>query len=98
MTYERVLELKNAGFPLRKLPTGWEDEQHEVYDIEGFYYFVPNFSEFVEAFGENFFALYRMRDRDESQRWGALVVGTGWSYGPTPIEAIAQVWLELHKE
>jgi hypothetical protein len=97
MTYEVAKKLKDNCFPFTKC----EDKKcNHIKEIgSDFHYLPPTLSELIEACGHEFGQLYR-RDSD---RWLA-VVPPKWlteeprleSYGSTPEEAVANLWLALN--
>lgn len=105
MNYELTLKLKEAGLPLRKMPPGKNDEDEEVYGIDGFYWYVPALSELIEACG-NMFVLHSPGSLDVNEEY--YVHGDVWtaysqrketnchSEGSTPEEAVAKLWLQLN--
>lgn len=94
-------ELKEADFPLKGTwPTvesrelGWDED-----------YFTPTLSELIEACEERFFGLFKC-DAHSSGGYCWKAEGTeSMSMGPTiliqgntPEEAVANLWLALHKK
>ncbi len=101
MNYELALKLKNAGFPQRDYkvinPNPIEinvtniDEIQKGIVVEQ----APTLSELIEACGDKFDALV---SSERSGGWMATD-GRGLSGdGPTPEEAVANLWLELNKK
>lgn len=66
--------------------------------VAEFVYEIPTLSELIEACGENFYSLYR----HQKDKWQAHSTGDLWdieiAHGPTPEEAVANLWLALNKK
>lgn len=98
MNYELAKKLKDGGFPQ-------EVEYGEVYNdksrgdgtIEnGFFIRKPTLSELIEACGDKFHELVREWDGQFTCRTDYMdMQGT---YGSTPEEAVANLWLKLNKK
>ncbi len=78
-------QLKDAGFKFRKDPI---------------WILTPTLSELIEACGDGFYSIYKRLDEVE-KTWIAETLEdypTGWkqTYGATPEEAVAKLWLELN--
>lgn len=97
ITYEKALELKNAGF---------NQEKTERYDATNYYSgeYVPTLSELIDACGPDFVALVRWEvnlwtasncERDTPMVHRGMEIKTE---GSTPEEAVANLWLELNKK
>ena len=100
MKYELAKQLKDAGFPQR-----WGNSQ----TIDGCVYdrpsknraHVPDLSELIAGCGDGFHHLKQREGVDPHNKWEA---GGGKDnhyallYGDTPEEAVANIWLALHKK
>jgi hypothetical protein len=93
MTYELANKLKDNGYP----------QGNDTYvDVDGTQWiytnvlttidkaYAPSLSELIEACGSDFNILQRSGDR-----W--LAAGDPLVYDSTPEEAVAKLWLALHK-
>lgn len=99
MTYELAKQLKEAGFPVRKVCL-CESEVcvHITY---------PTLSELIEACGEQFDALLLQKGEDkkhvhDGRPWVAMQDRFDGSLddlacGSTPEEAVARLWISLNK-
>lgn len=87
MNYELAKQLKDAGFP--NFEEDWVDEVgHAVVH--------PTLSELIEACDSSFGSVYKTIAGFGATGWDKLVEGI-YTYGSTPEEAVAKVWLELQK-
>ena len=107
MKYEVAKELKEAGWNFKTCPHGGEncgDENCFVFvDVVADVHF-PTLEELIEACRDGFYSL--QKDTDDGVRfyWTAIadndvekyadVIGT---FGTTPDEAVARLYIELHK-
>lgn len=102
MTYELAKQLKDAGFPqtgthtkffsgLDKLPVsvGFGYEPLAVEDS----IYVPTLKELIEACGEKFGSLNNNGSFWQANHSTKSIEGIG----STPEEAVANLWIELHK-
>lgn len=101
VSYELAKKLKDAGFPIRKMPVGYDDEQHNVYWVDGFYFFAPTIEELIEACGDGFRQLHKW----DYGEWGAFSESNFGNSpdgieatGKTPSEAVANLWLALNEK
>jgi hypothetical protein len=85
MDSDLARQLKEAGF---KTLTGFPVSNSG----DGLYY--PTLSELIEACGKDFEMLVQ---RNAGQCWGAVGGVHGDVRGSTPEEAVARLWLALHK-
>jgi len=114
MNYETALALKDAGFKVQDKPVGRFDGEHHFMQREEFFVKdgkqvdVPTLSELIDACGEDFACISRMRGTPEPEHpWHALA----WSdtdacpdtdccpsanVGDTPEIAVANLYLSLH--
>ena len=102
MNYELAKELKDAGFPQNpagygERPDSWYHPNGALFDyfpLDGASY-VPTLSELIEALGDHFLSLDRVRED-----WWRV---TGYKNGvinwvkATPEEAVAHLWLALNQ-
>lgn len=99
MNYELAKELKDAGFP-------FDFGNATVLDVFPSYTSfdrTPNLEELIEACGNEFTNLSRtfLKDgttTDSKEKWAALGMSIPDSYGITPKEAVARLWLALKKK
>jgi hypothetical protein len=85
MDYELAVQLKEAGFPIKKhLITRYKR------DVA-----VPTLEELIDACGEDLSALNQI----SKQEWfvSSISQGNGVVFS-TPIEAVARLWLALHSK
>lgn len=102
MDYELAKQLKNAGFPF-----DWIE-----YDIDGINQITkPTLSQLIEACGDDFAELVRINYPKGNIFYQAYPTDEwfdkskndcvrdccGYETGDTPEEAVARLWLELHK-
>lgn len=96
MRYELARQLKEAGFPQKKIKYNCqycedafgEPEQPDVY--------FPTLSELIEACGKKFLWLKKDYETDE---WYTEAYGLGIvNICKTPEEAVANLWLALNKQ
>lgn len=98
LSYEKALELKNAGFP--KETIGYTTcDKCNLPNPPIINHGYPTLSELIEACGDEFEKLSHMTTGEE--KW--LAKGSNISkrknircFGPSPEEAVANLWLELH--
>lgn len=108
MNYDLAKQLKDAGFPQKTrglfgvssskiLPDGNLEISNTAY--------IPTLSELIEACGGRLDELSSLSHPPKEPKWGAHSYSCeecGWSpmiisYGSTPEEAVAKLWLELNK-
>ena len=100
MEYELAKELKDNGFE--------PDHNSENYDNSNFYgvelgtdfVYDPSLSELIEACGEKFVSLNKVID---PKGWSCDIENTDGAiddetFGKTPEEAVARLWLALNKK
>ena len=89
MTYELVLELKNAGFKQtgKHSPLTYSRGEGEPYH--------PYLDELIEACGEEFYALWV---RGDNTWFACKDMGDIGAEGSTPEEAVAKLWLAINKK
>lgn len=109
MTYELVKKLKNAGFPqnngiaIVSDGTKFEIEKTDILMKDMCY--VPTLSELIEACGGKLSSLdcvpiinTSAKSNDIKGGYEAVLVGEQFfTWGSTPEEAVALLWLELNK-
>lgn len=102
LSYETAKKLKDSGFPQKVhgkhiLPT---DEILD-YRLSNTVY-LPTLSELIDACGKDFEALVRREEDwaaymiDEAYKGDCVSDCCGYSTGPTPEEAVANLWLALN--
>lgn len=102
MKYELAKQLKDAGFPIvEHLNKSPENIDRGFYGLPYDKVYAPTLSELIEACGDDFVKLTRMTTGKE--KW--LAKGdkeskrhVRKSFGSTPEEAVAKLWLELNKK
>lgn len=101
MTYELAKELKEAGYPQREPNSPEPHDRYCGYGL-GFCFddgvYCPSLSELIVACGDGFYSLiYVMRNdwRCFSERDGDYI---DIADGKTPEEAVARLYLALHKK
>lgn len=107
MNYEIVLNLKEAGFPLKEHPYPHRKNEHLEYGLLAFpfgdkIYLFPTLSELIEACGSEFDHLKRVYG---DWKWEAYYNGEEvrvdnhyfFGKGQSPEEAVANLWLELNR-
>jgi len=91
MDYELALELKNAGFKIRK--SCFCDDESCIHMI------FPTLSELIEACGK-YVNLFQLED-GWGAHWSKESMGGTFEFkasGSTIEEAVARLWLELNKK
>lgn len=110
LSYETAKKLKDAGFS-QKLYTGatfypdaksnervWSDDTESfVSDIPEVVK-TPILEELIEECGENFVGVNLVGKYSTDTKWKAIHcnIGTTYAYGPTPKEAVANLYLALN--
>lgn len=96
MNYELAEKLKDAGFPQVKNPTFrqgyWYSENEKLEEPV----YIPTLSELIEACKGRIIKLWILSDG----RAGVQLEGQGLDdviHYSTPEEAVARLWIELHK-
>lgn len=106
MNYQLALELKNAGFPQRfvggdhHLSGWWIDEDNKPYGHENgneTECYVPTLSELIEAIQVPF-SLHKQADGRFNAEYEAEPLEPEWFEGFTPLEAVAKLYIVLHKK
>ena len=100
MNYELAKELQKAKFPKSK---DWVEHstlmKGNYFMVDG--YGVPNLSELIEACGEMFEYMERIRGGTIPElKWSAVSTNVekyNISYGHTPEEAVANLYLAINK-
>ena len=112
MTYELAKNLKDAGFPQKKLEIsgvyagvckhglyGFSEGRESCDCGEAETVHFPTLSELIEACGEEFHALIHWPGPDAPNRWQATSRYNGATeHCLTPLEAVARLWLALNKK
>jgi hypothetical protein len=100
MNYELLAKLRDAGFPQKEgsLDRMAEDAPGDIPPYRWAYY--PTLEELLEACGDKF---YNLKKSFGGNHWDAAslmpVTATDEqiiALGPTPIEAVARLWLALN--
>lgn len=104
ISYELAKQLKNAGFPQHEGTLMRHPSNHSgkcIFHVAtGELTCVPTLSELIEACGEKLYVMTRALYHEN----GSIDVTNGWacngmtSFGSTPEEAVAKLWLELNKK
>lgn len=104
MTYELAKELKDAGFPQdKRFPL----DEHTIEDLKKRSFeevHFPELSELIEACGEQFGGLIRLRDGTWNAATPVIISEIGYHNpqtecgGSTPEEAVAKLYLALNKK
>lgn len=104
MNYQLALTLKNAGFPQKFKNGNWFFEGFNVEAPNENSVMKPTLSELIEALGkDNWFQLHFYAGKDGLDKWEAQSstgrddLGVPTATGETPEIAVANLWLELHK-
>lgn len=104
--YELAQELKDAGFPLQECTLKGCYYSGGSLDEDGKNYHYPTLSELIEACGDEFESLYKLEGGTRSVKGNDVIGGyecmprkesCGWSWGSTPEEAVAKLWLAINK-
>jgi hypothetical protein len=100
MEYALAKQLKDAGFPMRSesmlSPTLQKLialDNRQYLSVEGEWYAVPDLSELIEACGDKFDYL----QHNTQNVWTATDDQYTFGIGSIPEEAVAKLWLALHK-
>lgn len=101
MNYELAKQLKDAGFPFKKYTCKFKD--HEGFGTCDYCQPVsPPLEELIEACGEGFDWLTQKTVPNKIGNWCAqkrnAIAGEQCVVGTTPTEAVARLWLALHKK
>jgi hypothetical protein len=90
MTKELIIELKEAGFPVR-------DGARNMQTGAVINYQEPTLPELIEACGDKFMELLRCSGpRWEAHAWPMEAGDELYLHGDSPEEAVARLWLALH--
>ncbi len=92
MNYELVKQLKDAGFPIRRM--------NGINMITGKDFYTPTLEELIEACGDKFGQLIKYVDGWVAENNWKSFTEEGivrQAKGSTPIEAVAKLWLGLNK-
>ncbi len=97
--YKLIKELKEAGFPIKTLDDIGDNlpDTTVVYKrtfVEGL--MAPTLSELIEACGEEFKGLSRIKENPEKNRWVAFGFNSEFAF-QAPEEAVAKLWLKLNE-
>lgn len=101
MDYQLCKKLKDAGFP-QNGNGGWFPHGDDATE-EGSHCYVPTLSELIESCGEDFIELEKILNKWYCKgKWEKFGDGLGYypKYdvdGSTSEEAVALLWIELHK-
>lgn len=97
MTYELAKSLKDAGFPQKCDHDAMMETMAKIESVVHY----PTLEELIEACGDDFFDLQRLCDPESKKTicWGALHHPSATGYeGKTPREAVARLYLKIHKK
>src|ERR1700712_1310992 len=96
MEYELAEQLRDAGFP-QGGNGKWLGPSDKIVWRRGDRAYVPTLEELIEACGERFFVLNATDARGKSNTWYAAITSplVVEATAPTPIEAVAKLWLAL---
>ena len=86
MKYELAKELKDADFPIA-------GGIYHSFDKEKYIYPTPTLSELIEACGGDFDHL-----KNNIHEWKAVSIRLDFGRGTNPEEAVAKLYLALHKK
>jgi hypothetical protein len=99
MNYELAKSLKEAGFPQSRgggylsCEHGFPEGVHDVCDT---FYYIPTLEELIEACGQRFYTLEYVGKLGHV--WEAhFIQHDDYEIGDTPTEAVARLWLALHR-
>lgn len=100
ISYELAKQIKDAGFPLKKVGCHECDEGRQRLDGNRETLYAPTLSELIEACGEGFMRLGRANEPfNNDELWqGVGYFMKIYTLGSTPEEAVAKLWLELNKK
>jgi len=87
MNYELAKQLKDAGFP--KL---------DLVFVKDLKHFIPSLSELIDACGDKFHWLNKMKSQYDEDVWNAMALSKEFGRGKTPEEAVAKLWIKLNKK
>ena len=112
MTYKLALKLKNAGFPQENCDFYFHGVRRLYYRESGvglakLTVGSPTLSELIKACGEGFYGIRVWSDTDDKIGYQAMddwhseeehcgMIGA--TFGSTPEEAVAKLWLEINKK
>ena len=97
MTYDLARKLKEKGFPQKSKGVYMGEEYEDNVSI-------PTLTELIEACGDRFAQLHKWSGGEEKEKWMACSE-SNWgntpdgieAYGNTAEEAVAHLYLEIHK-
>ena len=100
MNLETAKKLNEAGFPDQLYITKRKLAELGVHVVGEEEYYCPTLSELIKACGKPFMALYR---NDDDSGWTAFKMGDklidmDLCVGPSPEEAVANLWIALNKK
>lgn len=110
MDYKLAKQLKESNFPIKGSHLAEERHNSYIYP-DGSYHFmqiddneyVPTLRELIDAVGDEFYALFneKSQDRSKDAKWVAytpkILIGE-IGEGSTPEEAVANLYLAIHKK
>lgn len=106
MNYELAKQLKDAGYPQGVSEGSGYWESDKFYRINCVFnnmpsdwVYCPELSDLIEACGDHFDGLSKFNGVEIEDGWVAF--NKGWKnfdFGKTPEEAVAKLWLALHKK
>jgi len=101
MKYELALKLKEAGFPLKCHSPNKDDLNFGLvvdYTKDPSKIMYPLLDELIEACGDKFEELVRLHEGAEFEWYAGYddLLEPDRSYGTTPEEAVANLWLQLN--
>lgn len=107
MEYSTAIALKNAGFPQGE-HTPLSIPRMQIEEVEESYVKFPTTDDLIAELGEDFESLVLMNDNnekwfqayptDEAYTGDCVVDCCGYETGKTPVEALANLYIELHSK
>ncbi len=98
MTYELAKELKDAGFQQWGANRAVDGTKITVSSPEYTAdYYVPSLEELIEGCS-SFSTLEHLTDEEDITGWRAHAGYGDYYHGLTPSEAVAKLWINLHKK
>ncbi len=99
---ELAKQLKDAGFPMKMADATTSSETIFVYPSDGAHnYIYPTLSELIEACGDKLYNISTQLNDSSKGIWAtnwSYEMMEGDSYGSTPEEAVARLYLALNKK
>jgi hypothetical protein len=100
MDYALAKQLRDAGFRFTKID-GADSGRSDVItfdELPSYHFALPTLEELIEACGDKFGSLERDTDLgfEKEWHWTAIPIDGAGTFGPTPTEAVARLWLALH--